>query len=82
MASTSVAIPPLATWHWLRGIVRHRRVRPWRGLPDAPSSAAEAAGATGILVPTPVTRRTEVEAAHRTAPDLTAAVSAVISGDG
>jgi len=44
-------------------------------------AAAEAAGATGILVPTPVTRRTEVEAAHRTAPDLTAAVSAVISGD-
>jgi HAD superfamily hydrolase (TIGR01662 family) len=202
MAATSAVIPPLATWHWLRGIVRHRRVRPWRGLPEAvlfdrdgtlvhdfpyngdpawvrpvdgarealdrlrargvkvgvvsnqsgiarglitveqveacnarldellgpfdtiqycphgpddgcacrkpapgmvktacaeldvaPSrvvvigdigadvAAAEAAGATGILVPTPVTRRTEVEAAHRTAPDLTAAVSAVISGD-
>ncbi len=34
MALTSAAIPPLATWHWLRGVVRHRRVTPWRGLPD------------------------------------------------
>ncbi|NEK59074.1 HAD-IIIA family hydrolase [Geodermatophilus sabuli] len=34
MSLTSAAIPPLATWHWLRGVVRHRRVRPWRGLPD------------------------------------------------
>src|SRR5215210_860048 len=35
MFATSAVIPPLATAHWLRGIVRHRRVRPWRGLPDA-----------------------------------------------
>ncbi|MCV2491100.1 HAD-IIIA family hydrolase [Geodermatophilus sp. YIM 151500] len=34
MALTSALIPPLATWHWLRGVVTHRRVRPWRGLPD------------------------------------------------
>jgi HAD superfamily hydrolase (TIGR01662 family) len=34
MALTSTLIPPLATWHWLRGVVRHRRVPPWRGLPD------------------------------------------------
>jgi histidinol-phosphate phosphatase family protein len=34
MALTSAAIPPLATWHWLRGVVAHRRVAPWRGLPD------------------------------------------------
>jgi HAD superfamily hydrolase (TIGR01662 family) len=34
MALTSAAIPPLATWHWLRGVVRHRRVTPWRGVPD------------------------------------------------
>src|SRR6185312_10144689 len=34
MLATSVAIPPLATWHWLRGVVQHRRVTPWRGLPD------------------------------------------------
>ncbi|MGY1671053.1 HAD-IIIA family hydrolase [Geodermatophilus sp. SYSU D00710] len=34
MALTSAVIPPLATWHWLRGRVRHRRVTPWRGLPD------------------------------------------------
>jgi HAD superfamily hydrolase (TIGR01662 family) len=34
MALTSAAIPPLATGHWLRGVAVHRRVRPWRGLPD------------------------------------------------
>ncbi|GAB3321301.1 HAD-IIIA family hydrolase [Geodermatophilus aquaeductus] len=34
MALTSAVIPPLATWHFLRGAVRHRRVTPWRGLPD------------------------------------------------
>src|SRR3954469_19077058 len=34
MALTSAAIPPLATWHFLRGLAQHRRVRPWRGLPD------------------------------------------------
>jgi histidinol-phosphate phosphatase family protein len=34
MLLTSVAIPPAATYHSLRGLVRHRRTRPWRGLPD------------------------------------------------
>src|SRR3954466_9374295 len=34
MALTSAAIPGLASWHWLSGVVRHRAVRPWRGLPD------------------------------------------------
>ncbi|WP_116449521.1 HAD-IIIA family hydrolase [Blastococcus litoris] len=34
MALTSAAIPPLATWHWLKGVVRHRGVPAWRGLPD------------------------------------------------
>src|SRR3954470_15813608 len=34
MALTSAVIPPLASWHYLRGLARHRRVRPWRGLPD------------------------------------------------
>src|SRR5215218_10833207 len=34
MTLTSAAIPPLATWHWLAGVVRHRQVSPWRGLPD------------------------------------------------
>ncbi|WP_309229399.1 HAD-IIIA family hydrolase [Blastococcus sp. TML/M2B] len=34
MLATSAVIPPLATWHWLRGVVRHVGVRPWRGLPD------------------------------------------------
>jgi HAD superfamily hydrolase (TIGR01662 family) len=34
MIATSAAIPPLATWHWLRGVVQHVGVRPWKGLPD------------------------------------------------
>lgn len=34
MALTSAVIPPLATWHVLRGAVQHRAVRAWRGLPD------------------------------------------------
>ncbi|MGY1752098.1 HAD-IIIA family hydrolase [Blastococcus sp. SYSU D01042] len=34
MLATSAAIPPLATWHWLRGVVQHRGVQRWRGLPD------------------------------------------------
>jgi len=34
MVATSALIPPLATWHFLRGAVQHRRVTPWRGLPD------------------------------------------------
>jgi HAD superfamily hydrolase (TIGR01662 family) len=34
MLATSALIPPLATWHRLRGVVAHRRVRRWRGLPD------------------------------------------------
>jgi histidinol-phosphate phosphatase family protein len=34
MLLTSVAIPPAATYHSLRGLARHRRAGPWRGLPD------------------------------------------------
>jgi HAD superfamily hydrolase (TIGR01662 family) len=34
MAATSALIPPLATWHVVRGAVQHRAVAPWRGLPD------------------------------------------------
>lgn len=34
MVLTSAAIPPVATWHWLRGVGEHRRVQKWRGLPD------------------------------------------------
>jgi HAD superfamily hydrolase (TIGR01662 family) len=34
MLLTSVAIPPAATWHSVRGALRHRRAQPWRGLPD------------------------------------------------
>ncbi|RBY87336.1 HAD-IIIA family hydrolase [Blastococcus sp. TF02A-26] len=34
MLATSAVIPPLAAWHFLRGVVRHRRVTRWRGLPD------------------------------------------------
>ncbi|QMV24122.1 glycosyltransferase [Streptomyces sp. SCUT-3] len=29
MAATSVLVPPAATAHWLRGLLRHRRARPW-----------------------------------------------------
>jgi histidinol-phosphate phosphatase family protein len=42
--------------------------------------AAAAAGATGIMVPTPVTRKDEVAAAAHTAPTLTAAVDDVLGG--
>ncbi len=34
MLTTSAVIPPLATWHFLRGFVQHVGVRRWRGLPD------------------------------------------------
>lgn len=44
-------------------------------------AAAAAAGAHSVLVPTPVTRPEEVEAAPRRAPDLTAAVQSLLHGD-
>jgi histidinol-phosphate phosphatase family protein len=34
MLLTSVLIPPVASWHTVVGRLRHRRVPPWRGLPD------------------------------------------------
>ncbi|MGY2127030.1 HAD-IIIA family hydrolase [Blastococcus sp. SYSU DS0617] len=34
MLATSALIPPLATWHWLKGVAGHRRVPRWKGLPD------------------------------------------------
>ncbi len=34
MLVTSAAIPVAASWHTALGHWRHRRVRPWRGLPD------------------------------------------------
>ena len=43
--------------------------------------AAAAAGAVGILVPTPVTRKSEVAAAPRRAATLADAVDAVLAGD-
>ncbi len=42
--------------------------------------AASAAGARAVLVPTPVTRREEVEAAPVVAPDLATAVDLVLRG--
>jgi phosphoglycolate phosphatase-like HAD superfamily hydrolase len=42
--------------------------------------AAAAAGAVGVLVPTPVTRGEEVTAAPRTAATLPAAVDDVLAG--
>jgi histidinol-phosphate phosphatase family protein len=46
----------------------------------ADTDAAAAAGAVGILVPTPVTRRSEVEAAVHIAEDLEQAVDDVLAG--
>ena len=46
----------------------------------ADTDAAAAAGAVGILVPTPVTRRAEVAAAARVAEDLERAVDDVLAG--
>jgi D-glycero-D-manno-heptose 1,7-bisphosphate phosphatase len=43
-------------------------------------AAADAAGARGILVPTPVTRAEEVTAAAEVASDLAAAVEAALAG--
>jgi HAD superfamily hydrolase (TIGR01662 family) len=43
-------------------------------------AAAAAAGADGILVPTPRTRREEVEAAPACAPDFATAVGMILSG--
>jgi len=43
--------------------------------------AARAAGARGVLVPTPVTRPDEVAAAPEVAPDLRAAVALLLAGD-
>ncbi|MFT4471314.1 D-glycero-alpha-D-manno-heptose-1,7-bisphosphate 7-phosphatase [Arthrobacter sulfonylureivorans] len=42
--------------------------------------AATAAGATGVLVPTPVTRREEVEAADLVAENLAEAISLLLEG--
>ncbi len=35
MLLTSAVIPAAASWHSVRGTWRHRRARPWRGLPEA-----------------------------------------------
>jgi HAD superfamily hydrolase (TIGR01662 family) len=42
--------------------------------------AAQAAGAHGILVPTPATRREEVASAEQVAPDLSVAVDEILAG--
>ena len=47
----------------------------------ADMGAAEAAGARGILVPTPATRPEEIAAAPLVAPDLTAAVELALTAD-
>ncbi|MFE1786439.1 transferase, partial [Streptomyces sp. NPDC059506] len=40
MAATSVLVPPAATAHWLRGLLRHRRARPWTAAPPPPPAPA------------------------------------------
>lgn len=49
MAATSVAIPPAATWHRLRGELRHRGVRP-AATPARPKPAAVLLDRDGTLV--------------------------------
>ncbi|MCZ2525833.1 glycosyltransferase family 2 protein [Streptomyces sp. HB2AG] len=44
MAATSVLVPPAATAHWLRGLLRHRRARPWTAAPPPAPPPAPAAG--------------------------------------
>jgi histidinol-phosphate phosphatase family protein len=44
--------------------------------------AARAAGARGVLVPTPITRQEEIDAAPEVAPDLPAAIALLLDGDG
>ncbi|WP_326595529.1 D-glycero-alpha-D-manno-heptose-1,7-bisphosphate 7-phosphatase [Streptomyces sp. NBC_01803] len=44
-------------------------------------AAARAAGARGVLVPTPVTRREEIVGAHEWAPDVLTAVRALLGAD-
>ncbi|MFF7177587.1 HAD-IIIA family hydrolase [Streptomyces sp. NPDC008121] len=48
----------------------------------ADTEAARAAGARGVLVPTPVTLPTEIETAAETAPDLRTAVRRLLTGTG
>ena len=47
MAVTSVLIPPVAAWHWVRGLVRHGRAAPW---PDRPPVRAVLFDRDGTLV--------------------------------
>ncbi|MDQ4149778.1 MAG: HAD-IIIA family hydrolase [Actinomycetota bacterium] len=48
----------------------------------ADMEAARAAGARGILVPTPITRKEEIDAAPEVAPNLNAAVDLLLGGPG
>jgi histidinol-phosphate phosphatase family protein len=39
MIVTSVAIPPVASWHWLTGRLRYRRTQPWHADAQRPIAA-------------------------------------------
>ena len=39
MVTTSLAIPPAASWHWVRGTLRHRQAVPWSQLAAMPIGA-------------------------------------------
>jgi glycosyltransferase involved in cell wall biosynthesis len=43
LAATSVAIPPVAVWHFTRGLTRHRDVPPWAAVLPASVAAEERA---------------------------------------
>jgi len=51
MAVTSVAIPPLAVGHYLRGWLRHRGARPLTAAPAPTASAPTAPGPAGLVAP-------------------------------
>jgi len=94
MLATSALIPPAATRHWLAGLAAARRHRAGGRPARRPAAvlfdrdgtlvedvtAARAAGAGAVLVPTPATRHDEIAAAPAVAADLAEAVAMVLDG--
>jgi hypothetical protein len=74
MLVTSALIPAAASWHTLRGLVQHRHVPAWHGLPELVLFDRD-----GTLVHN-VTRPSELADATDVAPDLPAAVRLIMGG--